>query len=82
MLHTIAFHLGVFCLTLIAQITLKVMYQTIVITLPAINKRFLENNNNNTLFDNMSKKGQRVINFITEHNTYMRGKRIQQQVLE
>ena len=68
-LHSIAYHLGVFCFILIGQITLNVMYQTVVITLPAINKRFL-NNNNNTLFDNMSKTRQRIINFITEHNTY------------
>ena len=66
--HSLAFHLAVFCFILIAKITLNVMYQKIVITLPAINSRFLKNNN--TLFDNMSKTRQRIINFIVEHNSY------------
>ena len=65
---TIAVHLAVFCFILFGQITLNVMQQTIFILLPAINMRFLENSN--TLFDNMSKTRQRIINFITEHNTY------------
>ena len=80
-MNSIAYHLGVFCFILIAKITLNVMYQTIIITLPAINKRFL-NNNNNTLFDNMSKTRQRIINFITEHNTYCSACGRLQQVLE